>query len=199
MQSLCTALVVVATILAGLGAWVPFTMAQIPVPAPSAAPTQAPQPAFPQPAPQPDPRVAQIHAQIKRNLENTGLRILHQEYYAPHTRWVTATEAKYAQPTRQAVGWQHLVTWGAMYGPLSQEPPTSSARSGQVWGKYNVVGEIKLEALREYARAWQAAQTDADRTSALNALWRATGTGIWDIERQQWVDEKDFVNKNFTS
>jgi len=159
-------------------------------------PTQPAAPAAPaQPAP--DPRLAQI----RQWLEAKGFRVLEVESRrtpAGEPQWWTATAAKYSQPSIDKVVDQAFFMWAAMYEPLKQEDPKTYLSTNQVWTKYWIIFHARLSDLTTFVGAFQAAKSEAERGEAVNALFRKALLAVWDVERGQQVDQKDFINKNFT-
>lgn len=161
------------------------------------APAPAPQPFQPQPPPPADPRVAQIRA----GLEQQGLRVLQVGFLPARgnelPRWYAETAASYAKPDYGPVAMQALVVWGVMYNVLSQDPPNTVCIADQTWTKYSILFFVQLGSLRAFADGYRAATTETAKAQALQSLFRAAQFRVYDNERRQFVDEKDFVNKNF--
>jgi len=162
-------------------------------------------PAFPFPPTQPgtqtqpaaDPRLAQI----RRGLEAKNLRVLELELKRTKDgdpQWWTETAANYSQPGRDKVLEQTFTMWGAMFEVLNQEDARTLLSVSQLWTKYSIVFHSRLSALASFAKAFQAARSDSERTEALNVFIRQARVAVWDNERNQQVDQKDFINKNFT-
>jgi hypothetical protein len=165
-----------------------------PAPQPGSQPGQQP---FPQPAPPSDPRVSQI----KAGLEQQGLRVL-KVAFIPGSgqqlpRWYAETAANYAKPDYGPVGQQALMIWAAMYNVVSQDPPQTVLIGDQVWTKYSFLHAVQIGSLKVFVDNYRGATTDAAKTEALQTLFRAANFRVYDNERRQFVDEKDFVNKNF--
>jgi hypothetical protein len=167
---------------------------------------QAPQPQ--QPAPQPfgfppqqptDPRIAQIRA----GLEQYGLRV-HKVGFLPASgnelpRWYAETAANYPRPDFGPVAQQALTIWAVMFNVVGQDPPQTVLIGDQVWSKYSLLFAVQLGSVRTFADSFRAAGNDQGRQQqALQALFQAARFRVYDNERRQFVDEKDFVNKNFT-
>ena len=162
-------------------------------------------PAFPFPPTQPStpaqPAVDPRLVQIRRGLEAKNLRVLELELKRTKDgdpQWWTETAANYAQPGRDKVLEQAFTMWGAMYEVLNQDNPRSLLTVSQLWTKYSIIFHSRLSALTTFVKAFQAARSDEERTQAFNAFIREALIAIWDNERGQAVDQKDFVNKNFT-
>jgi hypothetical protein len=148
-------------------------------------------------APAPDPRLARI----RQWLEAKGFRVLEVEArrtQAGDPQWWVATVARYSQPSMNTVIDQAFFMWAAMYDPLKQEDPKTYLSTNQVWTKYWIMLHARLGDLTAFAGAFQAARSDAEREAAINGLLSKALFGVVDAERGQRVDEKDFINKNFT-
>ena len=161
--------------------------------------------AFPFPPTQPgtpaQPAVDPRLAQIRRGLEAKNLRVLELELKRTSDgdpQWWTETAANYSQPGRDKVLEQTFTMWGAMFEVLNQEDAKTLLSVSQLWTKYSIIFHSRLSALATFAKAFQAARSDSERTEAYNVFIRQAGVAVWDNERGQQVDQKDFVNKNFT-
>jgi hypothetical protein len=157
----------------------------------------APQPFNPQPAPPSDPRAAQIRS----GLEQRGLRVLQVGFLPAKDnalpRWYAETAGNYPRPAYGPVGEQALMTWAVMYNVVGQDPPQTVLIGDQSWSKYSFLFAVQIGTFRQFADAFQRATTDAGRQQALQFLFRSAEFRVYDNERRQFVDEKDFVNKNF--
>jgi hypothetical protein len=174
-----------------------FSYAQFPF-QPAPQPQQpAPQPFYPQPTPPSDPRAAQI----KAGLEQQGLRVLQVGFLPAKDnqlpRWYAETAANYPRPAYGPVAQQALLIWAVMYNVVGQDPPQTILIGDQSWSKYSFLFAVQIGTLKQFADAFQRAATDNDRQRALQFLFRAAEFRVYDNERRQFVDEKDFVNKNF--
>jgi hypothetical protein len=107
-------------------------------------------------------------------------------------------EATYAQPSFDKVEVLALTIWNAMYGVVSKEPPASILSGSQVWTKYGIVLQTRVNDITTAVNAWQAAKSDDERKRAYETFLDSIRFRIYDYERQQFVDQKDFINKNFT-
>jgi hypothetical protein len=174
----------------GMPAW---ALAQFPL-----LPGPSPSPGGPQPTPSPtDPRAAQIRA----GMEKQGLRVL--EIYSRQTRenetqWWAETAANYAQPSGPMVVGQALKMWVAMYEVLARDAPTTVLSNGQLWTKYSLIFHARLGAFATLVSQYNAAKTDGERQQAFETFFRTVNFRVYDNERRQFVDDKDFINKNFT-
>ncbi|MGH2360966.1 MAG: hypothetical protein ACRDGM_10570 [bacterium] len=155
------------------------------------------QPGSQTPAPAADPRLAQI----RQGLESKGLRVLEVELHRLRdgdTQWWAETATAYAQPSREKVLEQTFTIWGVMYETVGQDDLQAILAASQVWTKYSIVFRSRMAGLIAFVKAYQAARSDAERDQAFNAFIREVRVLIWDRERNQAVDQKDFINKNFT-
>jgi len=165
------------------------------------APVQAqftlPTPPPPQPqAPAVDPRVAQI----KSGLEKTGLKVYdvifrRTEKGTPH--WIALTGAQYAQPSFPAVQQQSLLIWSVMYPPVAGDQPATLLTALHVWTKYGIRTHATVANIATLVKDHQGAAMDAERRLAFDKFFGTVTFDVLDFERSQFVDEKDFVNKNF--
>ncbi len=157
----------------------------------------SPQPQQPQaPAPATDPRVAQI----KTGLEKAGLKVYdvlfrRTEKGDPH--WVAITAAQYAQPSFPAVKQQSLIIWGVMYPPLAGDQPVTELTTVHVWNKYAIRTHATVRNITTLVKDHQGAATDAERQSVFEKFFGMVRIDVLDLERNAFVDEKDFINKNF--
>lgn len=163
---------------------------------------------FPFPQPQPSPvddarrsQVQALSAQIKGRLEKAGLTVFGVEWLATSEEhrpyWVTDTPALYVRPSSQAVLHQTLLIWGHTYETVASEDAETAISARQTWTKYSIVTNVRLKWLHEYVAATRQAKSDAERQQALRTLFTRHWESVWDIERRQWADSKDFVNKFF--
>jgi len=161
--------------------------------------------AFPFPPTQPStpaqPAVDPRLAQIRQWLEAKGFRVLEVESRrtsAGEPQWWTETAAKYAQPSGDRVIDQAFFMWAAMYDPLKQEDARTYLSVSQLWTKYEIIFHARLSSLTTFVQAYQAARSDAERGQVVSTLLGQTLFAVFDVERGQHVDQKDFMNKNFT-
>jgi len=187
------ALVLLATVAAPANAQFPFQ------PAP-ASPQPGPQPA-PQPAPAPvgDQRAAQIRSAM----EQAGLRVLGVEYKPSEGNnppgWLVLTAANYAQPAWGSIFNQAGMMWGATFRVISRETPETVMFTGQQWSKHLLILVTQLKYFGTFLNDYNAAGNDERKQGlAVEAFLKTVNFRVYDLERQQFVDQKDFVNKNFT-
>jgi hypothetical protein len=175
----------------------PLTLAQAQFPFQPSQPQQPTTPIVPQPPPPSDPRVAQI----KAGLEQQGLRVMTVGFMPAKDnqlpRWYAETAANYPRPGYGPVAQQALMIWGVMHGIVKQDPPQTVLIGDQVWTKYSLLFAVQIGTLTQFADAYQKATSNDGRQQAFQVLFRAAQFRVYDNERGQFVDDKDFVNKNF--
>ncbi len=180
--------------------WAPgVAHAQFPSPS-TGAPGQPSQQNPFQPAPQPagDPRVDQI----KKNLEQEGIKVVDARFIpAKDNRppaWSVVVLASYAQPSGDKVLGLAFFMFGTMFGVAQQDPPATTLFSAQVWTKYQIIFVTTLGDTTTFANAMRAARSDQEKQQVIKGFLDTWKFGVYDTERGQFVDQKDFVNKNFT-
>jgi len=160
--------------------------AQFPLPSPQSQPPQAAT----------DPRAAQI----KTGLEKAGLKvydIVVRRTGRGEPNWVAITGAQYAQPNWPAVTQQELLTLGVMYPPLAGDPPVTLLTAVQVWNKYAIRFHATVANIATLVKDYNGAATDAERRAVFEKFFGTVLYDVIDIERNEFVDIKDFTNKNF--
>ena len=70
--------------------------------------------------------------------------------------------------------------------------------AGERWTKYLLYLGIRAEDAANYLKSLQAAASDEQKQEALQTLLRAIQIKVFDSEQQKFVDQKDFMDKNFT-
>ncbi len=140
-------------------------------------------------------------AKIKAGLAREGLKVL-EVLYVPADRsgppyWFGVTATAYTQPNWPDVAKQALVSWLVMNETTASDPPDSMLISGQVWTKYMIQIGQQNKLVSEFSAALRAARTDAEKNAAVNKVLARFLVRVFDLERNQFVDAKDFVNKNF--
>jgi len=140
-------------------------------------------------------------ARIKAGLEREGLRVLEVRYLPADQRgpayWYGVTSAAYSQPNWPAVAKQALVSWLVINETIAPDPANTMLMSGQVWTKWMIQIGQENGQVAQFAAALKAAKTDAEKNAAVNKVLARFLVRIFDLERNQFVDVKDFVNKNF--
>ena len=177
--------------LAGVVALPAASFAQFPFPSPRPQATQAP-------APPPDPRVAQI----KAGLEKEGMKVFDvslSRNSENDPQWVAQTAARYAQPGPQSVHDQAFAIWGVLYDVAAKDPPQTWFSGMQVWNKYGIANHVRLEHLTTLVNDLRNARTDPEKKAAFDKFYPKTILRVWDYDRREFVDAKDFINKNFTN
>jgi len=144
-----------------------------------------------------DPRGPQVKAALEKlgyKVEDVGFRA--QKGSDP-TLWIALTAAKYAALTATNVLEQGLNVWIGISGVIGNEKAVLIG--GQVWTKYVIEMHQSNDKVRAFLGAWEAAKTDDDRKKAVDGVLGRFTIAVFDLEKGQYVDAKDFVNKNFTN
>lgn len=179
--------VAVALVLAGVMSLPARAYAQFPFPSPKPQATQAPAA---------DPRVAQV----KAGLEKEGLKVLLVEFKRTsdnEPQWFAQTAANYAQPNWRAVSDQAFVIWGVLFSAASSDGSQTWLSGSQVWNKYGIFLHTQLGSLTTLVNDLRNAKTDAEKKAAFDKFQIVFR--VFDHERSEFVENKDFINKNFTS
>jgi hypothetical protein len=197
----------------------PVTPAAPPSAAPSipaAPPTQAnatpPGPQQPTPAAEPTPGLIPtpvpadpLAAQVKTALQSKGFQVLEVGFVPAKDGkppiLVAIVEADYAQPGEQAVLRQAFGVWDVLFHSLTIDSPEVMQTRlvvGERWTKYVIYLNIRVEDAANYLKSMQAAGSDEQKQETLQTLLEAIRFRVFDEEKQEYVDEKDFANKNFT-
>lgn len=139
--------------------------------------------------------------QVKSALEKLGYKVEDVGFRAAKGNdpalWVALTAAKYAALTASNVLEQGLNIWIGISGVIGAD--NAVLIGGQVWTKYIIEMHQSNEKMRAFSAAWEAAKTDDDRKKALDLVLGRFTIAVFDLEKGQYVDAKDFVNKNFTN
>ena len=145
-----------------------------------------------------DPRVGQIKAE----LEKAGFKVFEVGFASERPNrapaWAAVTAATYATPTQEAMLKQAFNVWDVLYKAVSKDNPKTILFSGQVWTKYMMVLALALGDATAFVSSVGAAKSEDEKTQALRTLVRQIRFEVMDLERQQFVDRKDFINKNFS-
>lgn len=146
-----------------------------------------------------DPRARQI----KTGLEQRGMRVYDVLIRPAQGRdpaiWASLTHALYASPSAPGTMDQAANTWEVMNGVLAQEPSGTVLIAAQVWNKYILNFLVSRQDWGVFIQAWTGAANDEQRRQAGRQLIRTMRFTVFDMERQQFIDQKDFVNKNFAT
>ncbi len=139
--------------------------------------------------------------QIKAALEKVGYKVHDVGFQAAKGTnpavWFALTEANYAALTTQNTIEQGLNIWVEISGVIGAD--NAVLVGGQRWNKYVIEMAQTNPKVREFLAAWNAAKTDTEKSQALKIVIGRFRLAIFDLEKNQYVDVKDFVNKNFTS
>lgn len=178
------ALVVAALLIAAGEAF-----AQFPVPVPG-QPTPTPRAA--------DPRLAQMRAGV----EKEGIKVIEVGFLPAGSNnpitWYVDSQAGYSQPSIPKLLTQGFKIWGVMYPLIAQEPAQAVMHLGQFWGKFDLQLRATIGDYTRLVTSYRAATTDAAKEKAIDNFLSAVRFRIYDTERREFVDVKDFTNKNFT-
>lgn len=144
-----------------------------------------------------DPRAQKM----KAGLEQRGMKVFDILIKPAQGRdpaiWASLTAALYAAPNTGRTMDQAANAWEVMNGVLAQEPASTVLVAAQVWNKYILNFLVSRQAWGVFIQAWTSATNDDQKRQAGQQLVKAMRFTIFDIERQQFIDQKDFVNKNF--
>jgi hypothetical protein len=147
-----------------------------------------------------DPRIGQMKGAIER----TGVRVLDAGVSADTgfggervPGWWVNTAATYARPSYRDVFGQLTTVASAMHDVLANQPPAEIFSVGQIWTKYNIIGRVRRADVTTLLSTLRSASSQQARDAALRRFFDGARWRVLDIERQQWVDVPDFVNKNF--
>ena len=145
-----------------------------------------------------DPRARQIKAGLEqRGMKVYDILIRPAQGRDPAT-WASLTAALYAAPNTGRTLDQAANAWEVMNGVLAQEPANTVLVAAQVWNKYILNFLVSKQDWGVFIQAWTSATNDDQRGQAGRQLIRAMRFTVFDMERQRFIDQKDFVNKNFS-
>lgn len=187
-----------------VAALAPIAHAQMPFQPGPAAQQPAPQgPQFaPPPGVSPQPTPSAPIERIKSELTRQGQRVLEVGIVPPQGGnpgiWYAGVAASYAQPGQQPVLQQAFNVWAVIFGAAGGEPPQTIMSNNQVWSKYALLVMTQVGPYAELLARLRGAASDAEKSQAFNAFVARVGFRVFDLERQQFVDQKDFMNRNFT-
>ena len=175
-----------------------------PTAAPSPQPTPAAEPTSTLPIARPTPSDARS-AQIKTTLQSKGFQVLEVAFIPARdgkpSFLAAIVEADYAQPSGEVVLRQASGVWDVLFHSLTIDSPDVAAMVlmvGERWTKYVMYLGVRVEDAASYLKSVQAAGSDEQKQEALQTFLRAIQFSVFDVERQEFVDQKDFTNKNFT-
>jgi hypothetical protein len=193
---LVVAAVIVTALAPSSGAQVPFQPAPAPGQQQPAQPGPAPQfPQSGQPASSPADR-------IRSELTRRGQRVLDVGITPPSGgkpgAWYAGVAASYSQPGQTPVLRQALEVWGVIFDVARGEPPQTFMAANEVWTKYVLLVVTQVGLYSDVVTRLQSASSDAEKSQAFSAFVNRVRFSVYDLERQQFVDQKDFINRNFT-
>ncbi len=191
-----------AAAVAALLAWAaiaPAAHAQFPF-----SPTQ-PSPAQPAPA---QPQVgasdqrANLARQAKADLEGQGFKVYELGFIPGEGNklpvWYADVGANYSQPNGGRMLNMAFSVWAILHRIGAKEPPQTMLVNGQVWTKYVLILGAPLGGYDRLLTSLRTAGSDADKKKVVNAFLETISFRVYDMEKRQLVDQKDFINKNFT-
>jgi hypothetical protein len=111
--------------------------------------------------------------------------------------WWVDTAAAYARPTSETASKQAMTAIGIMYDTLPDEVPAAIFSAGQIWTRYNIITQARRGDIATLLGALRAARSDQEKDAAFRTFYSNVRWRVYDIETRRYVDEKDFVNKNF--
>ena len=171
---------------------------------PSPQPTPAAEPTSTLPIARPTPSDARS-AQIKTTLQGKGFQVLEVAFIPARdgkpSFLAAIVEADYAQPSGEVVLRQAFGVWDVLFHSLTIDSPEVAAMVlmvGERWTKYVMYLGVRVEDAASYLKSVQAAGSDEQKQEVLQTFLRAIQFSVFDVERQEFVDLKDFTNKNFT-
>jgi hypothetical protein len=144
-------------------------------------------------------------SRVKSSIEQAGYRVLgvgramNAGFFggAEVPVWWVDTAANYARPSNEAASRQAMTSIGAMYDVLSSEGASTIFSAGQTWTKYNIITQARRGDVTTLLNALRNAGSDDEKRAAFAAFHSNVRFRVYDLEKQQWVDQQDFVNKNF--
>jgi hypothetical protein len=165
---------------------------------------------FPYPQPKVDRRVALIKEKLRQN----GFQVV-DAFFEPAKKGAPAmlgatVRADYAQPSYSKVLTQAFNIWDILYLSLGNDIGLAETDrwffvAGQYWTKYVLYVYLsvhnarifitKVSDLRRLARRGRS--TSKEEAKALEQLLDTVQIRVFDVERRQLVDEKEFQNKHF--
>lgn len=138
--------------------------------------------------------------QIKAALEKMGYKVYDVGFQAAKgnnpAAWFALTVANYAALTTPNAVEQGSNIWVGISGVIGAD--NAVLVGGQVWNKYVIQMTQTNAKVREFLTAWNAAKSNAEKSNALKIVLGKFRLAVFDLEKNQYVDVKDFVNKNFT-
>jgi hypothetical protein len=69
--------------------------------------------------------------------------------------------------------------------------------AGEAWTRFLLLVGVTVNDLAAFTKSYQAAGSDEQRGQITQAFLQSIRFRVWDTQRQAYVDEKDFVDKNF--
>ncbi len=171
--------------------------------APGAGHAQTSTQVTPLPAPPPagDPRAAQIRAALElRGVPVLGVELIPAQGSSPRI-WSATTKATYIRADAVRLETQAKTIWEVMFTILAQEEPGTFLSGTQIWHKYAIIARVRMVDIMAFDAAIN--KINPRDTGAYERIVKAeqeflkkVQTFVYDIEQQQFVDFKDFINKH---
>ncbi len=144
-------------------------------------------------------------AQIRTALQDKGLKVLEAGYIPAKDGKPPVlgaiVEADFSEISSEAILRLAFGIWDVLFHNMAMDAPDAGATlllAGEQWTKYTLYLAINVEEAANYLKSVQAAGSDEQKQKALQTLLQAIRFSVFDSERQEFVDQKDFMNKNFT-
>jgi hypothetical protein len=142
---------------------------------------------------------------LKAKLKEAGFEVLEIEYYPPRKRdeqpeMHVTVQARYARPTHRAVIDQAIAMWAVMLDSMDftvPGAPDTQFVAGQLWQHFVLILEVPAAVYAVFRPAYNAAATAEARDAALEALMAKSQFAVFDINHDEYVDEKNFTDKYF--
>jgi hypothetical protein len=142
---------------------------------------------------------------VRTALTGAGLQVRHLQYTpaspnAPATL-AAVVDANYTQPSDQAVLTLAAATWRAMLENYPVAPDAAAGTyfgAGQQWTKYVIMFYARVDHLAQLFATLASEQPTEQKNQAVQEFLQAVQVRVYDLERSEFVDVKDFVSKNFT-
>jgi hypothetical protein len=142
---------------------------------------------------------------LKAKLKEAGFDVLEIEYYPSRKRdespeMHATVQARYARPTHRAVIDQAVAMWAVMLDSLDFAIPGAADTqfvAGQLWQHFILILEVPAAVYGVFRPAYNAATTAEARDAALEALMAQSHFAVFDMNHNEYVNEKNFTDKYF--
>lgn len=172
--------------------------------APPLTQAQGTTPFAPASPPTGDPRLSQIRAALElRGIPVLGVEMVPAQGSMPRI-WNAITKATYARADAVRLETQARSIWEVMLTILAQEEPATYLSGTQIWQKYAIIGRAHVADFLAVAAAINKINPRSPGAyerivKAEQAFFAKVQVFVYDLEQQQYVDAKDFINKHFTN